>query len=346
MRLGRVEHRLSVVVVAFTALVAAACGSSGGGASGSAGGNTTAPAPATPSPFPTAANASNPCDDASVPQTIDSSRYGPGDVIAAREIPVTNLTGAKAWRVLYVSIGVDEQTLLPVCGVVVAPDSAAKIAVADGTGSMLAWSHGTVGLDEQCQPSADPAKGIFGPQSGGIGAVSFGSQTAGNLQQGTAQNGVLQTVINRGWPVAATDYYAGGLWPSSKNTMPYVIASMSGAQVLDSTRAAAQVLATEYGSALPAKSYNVVTWGHSQGGHAAFWAAQLGRSYLAKTTPKQYTPPLKVVGTAVLAPATSFVASPGDPQSTWGTHLGDREMHQIIRRSLVRSSSTRRSGWR
>ncbi|MGZ4619439.1 MAG: lipase family protein [Frankiaceae bacterium] len=264
-----------------------------------------------------------------MPQTIDSAKYGPGDVIAAREIPVTNLTGAKAWRVLYVSIGVDEQTLLPVCGTVVAPDSAGRIALNSGTGNMLAWSHGTVGLSEQCQPSQDPAKGIFGPQSGGIGAVSFGSQTSGNLRQGTAQNGVLQTVINRGWPVAATDYYAGGLWPANKNTMPYVIASMSGAEVLDSTRAAAQLLAAAYGPALAAKSYDVVTWGHSQGGHSAFWAAQLGRSYFAKTAPKQYTPSLRVVGTAVLAPATSFVAGPGDPQSTWGTHLGDREMHQI-----------------
>lgn len=104
------------------ALVGAACSSSGGPAPG---GNTTAPAPTSPTPFPTASNANNPCDPASVPQTIDTSKYGPGDLIAAREIPVAQLTGARAWRVLYVSIGVDDTTLLPVCGTVVAPDSAA-----------------------------------------------------------------------------------------------------------------------------------------------------------------------------------------------------------------------------
>lgn len=193
---------------------------------------------------------------------------------------------------------------------------------------MLAWSHGTVGLQEKCQPSTDPNTDIFGTQPHGLGAVGYGSASAGNLHQGQPQDGVLQTAINRGWTVTATDYFAGGLWPASQNMMPYFVATMSGAAVLDSARAAAQVLAGQYGPALKATSYDVLTWGWSQGGHAAFWAAQLGRGYYAHTAPKQFTPALKVVGTAVVAPGSTFVAGPHDPQSTWGTHWFDREMHQ------------------
>ena len=308
------------------ALVGSACSSNGSGVV--PGGNTTAPAPASPTAFPTASNATSPCDPASVPQSVDASKYGPGDLIAAREIPVTNLTGARAWRVLYVSIGVDEKTLLPVCGVVVAPDSAAKVSLTAGTANMLTWAHGTLGVVQTCQPSTDPNTDIFGAQSDGLGAVGYGSAPAGNRHQGQPQNGVLQTAINRGWTVAATDYYAGGLWPASQNVMPFSIATMSAAAVLDSARAAAQVLAVQYGPALKATSYDVLTWGWSQGGHAAFWAAQLGRSYYTRTAPRQYTPALKVVGTAVVAPGTTQVAAPNDPPSSWGTHWIDREMHQ------------------
>ena len=307
---------------------------------------TRAPAPASLTQFPTASNASNPCDDANVPQTIDAVEVRAGGFDRRPGDSGDQPDGGESLAGALCRSGWTSTTLLPVCGIVVAPDAAGKVALNSGTGNMLAWSHGTIGLSENCQPSNDPAKLIFGPQAGGIGAVSFGSQTAGTLHQGTAQNGVLQTVINRGWTVAATDYYAGGLSPSNKNTMPYVVASMSGAAVLDSTRAAAQVLAAQYGPALAAKAYNVVTWGHSQGGHSAFWAAQLGRSYFAKTAPKQYTPSLKVVGTAVLAPASTFVAGPDDPQLIGGRTSVTGRCTESRRRRSARSASGRRSGSR
>ncbi len=315
---GAMKLRL-VAPVATLILTAAAC-------SGQAG-STAPPSPTGATAFPTAASANEPCDPATVPQDIDASRYGPGDLIAAREIPVSQLTGARAWRVLYVSIGVDDRSLLPVCGTVVAPDSAVKISQDGGAARVLTWSHGTLGVQQDCQPSTDPAKDIFGPQPNGIGAVGYGTG-ADNQFQGQPANGVLQTAINRGWTVAATDYYAGGLWGASKNPMAFLIGSISGAAVLDSARSASRLLAAQYGPELKASSYDVLTWGWSQGGHAAFWAAQLGRSYYARTSPKQFTPSMKVVGTAVVAPATTFVAVPSDSPSTWGTHQIDLGMHQ------------------
>jgi Secretory lipase len=284
---------------------------------------------ASPSGSATAASTDNaPCDPAEVPQAIDPSKYGPGDVLGAREIPVTQLTGARAWRVLYVSIGVDEETLLPVCGTVVTPDSAGKISLSSGRAKVLTWAHGTLGLAQKCQPSTDPDSDIFGAQPGGIGAVGYGTAAAGNLHQGQPDDGVLQTAIRRGWTVAATDYYAGGLSTANQNTMPFMIGTMSAAAVLDSARAAGQVLRDHYGSKLKAESYDVVTWGWSQGGGSAFWAGQLGRRYYARTAPRRHSLPVRVVGTAVVAPASTFVAGPTEPQSTWGTHWIDREMHQ------------------
>ncbi len=254
--------------------------------------------------------------------------YGPGDVIASEEVQITsNLTGAKAWRMLYVSTSVDETALVPVCALVVAPDKPAKIATANETGKLATWAHGTIGIAPQCQPSNNPSK-LWGTTPGGINIVNYGSVTSLDKNQGQPAGGILQHMIDEGWIVTATDYWQG---LGTYRLQPYVVGVTAAANVLDSARAGTALVAQQYPSAHP-KRYDFITWGHSQGGHASLWAGQLARKYLQATAPRKTANPaeLRLVGVVGEAPASNFVAAAGAPQATWGTHLGDREMHQVV----------------
>ena len=114
---------------------------------------------------------------------------GPGDLVASSELTdpayTTSAgypTGARVWRVLYVSTGIDEHDLQLVCGTVTAPNAGPT--VTDGTAKMFAWAHGTVGLEQGCLPSNDPAKHLWGDMNAGIGAISWGSKALLNLHKG------------------------------------------------------------------------------------------------------------------------------------------------------------------
>ena len=69
---------------------------------------------------------------------------------------------------------------------------------------------------------------------------------------------------------------------------------MAGANVVDAARATTQLMTEEFGErALPLPtSYDTVTWGHSQGGHATLWAGQLLETYQA-ATPNPAVAPLR-----------------------------------------------------
>ena len=108
-----------------------------------------------------------PCDGSpGVGGTVPAGA-APGDLIAASDLGPTHgttagfPTGAKVWRILYVSTGVDERDLQLVCGVAAAPaDGPASV---DGVGNQLAWAHGTIGLQQACLPSNNPATTFWGP---------------------------------------------------------------------------------------------------------------------------------------------------------------------------------------
>jgi hypothetical protein len=77
--------------------------------------------------------------------------------------------------------------------------------------------------------------------------------------------------------------------------------------------------------------YELISWGHSQGGHAALWAGQLAETYLAATAPSRPTAELELVGVAALAPASNFIAQPGiQPGVDLGDGLADWETHQTV----------------
>lgn len=274
------------------------------------------------------------CGTLGIPASLDG--YAPGDLIGHEVVPIPNdkkgvplLTDGIAWRILYVSTGVDETDLELVCGLVAAPT--AWVPDDDGRGRMVAWAHGTVGLRQDCQPSNSPDTGFFGPTPGGIGAVAWGSLTV-NESNGTAADGILQGLITEGYIVAATDYFSGIMPSGYSGPAPYqhYAAGMpSAANVLDSVRAAIAIMREEYPT--QASRWEMVTWGHSQGGGAALWAGQLARRYLALTSPTVPVPPIRLVGVAAEAPASQFAPPSTALTQLQGYHLGDIDMHAIHR---------------
>jgi pimeloyl-ACP methyl ester carboxylesterase len=124
---------------------------------------------------------------------------------------------------------------------------------------VYAWAHGSVGQADRCAPSHD-IRGNLPPYGGQL--------------------------VERGAALVATDYE--GLGTPGEPT--YIAGIAEGHTVLDSVRAAAQL--PGMGRLGP-----VVIAGHSQGGGAALWAAQLAHTY---------APDLDVRGVVALAPAAEF----------------------------------------
>ena len=93
----------------------------------------------------------------------------------------------------------------------------------------------------------------------------------------------LERWLNAGYAVVRTDYQGLG----TPGVHGYLIGKDEGRSVLDIVRAARSVVGH--------LSNKVVIGGHSQGGHAALWAAALA---------KTWTPELKVAGTLAFAPAS------------------------------------------
>jgi pimeloyl-ACP methyl ester carboxylesterase len=132
------------------------------------------------------------------------------------------------------------------------------------------------------------------PPAGGRTIVSWGHPTTGVAQKCAPSRAIdpfdlvegLTDFLNRGYIVVYTDYTGMGTpGPDS-----YLVGGTAGRNMLDAARAARQLLQKDAGD-------RVVLWGHSQGGQAALFAAQLAPAY---------APELRVLATAVAAPATDL----------------------------------------
>ena len=146
---------------------------------------------------------------------------------------------------------------IAVSGVVVVPTGP----VPPGGRPIVAWAHGTTGVASRCAPSLE--------SDAGIGRIPL-----------------LHDLVAEGAVVVATDYPGLG----TPGPHPYLVGESEGRAVLDSVRAAE---ALDRGPS----SDKVVLMGHSQGGHAVLFAAQLSRSY---------APDLHVVGVVAMAPPTDL----------------------------------------
>ena len=130
---------------------------------------------------------------------------------------------------------------IAVSGVVVAPDGQPP----QGGWPVVAWAHGTTGVDRRCAPSIDY------PESGLVRVPE------------------LDELVAAGTVVAITDYPGLG----TPGPHPYLVGESEGRAVLDSIRAARALLGTD------AVSSTAAIYGHSQGGHASVWADQIAGSY-------------------------------------------------------------------
>lgn len=140
----------------------------------------------------------------------------------------------------------------------------------DGGRTVVSWGHPATGSARACAPSlfVDPYLGIEG----------------------------MRVLLDRGYTVVATDYTGMGTdGPDS-----YLIGVTEGHNVLDAVRAAQAIPGAEASS-------DVVLWGHSQGGQAVLFAAELAQ---------QYAPELDVRAVAAAAPAADLAA-------LMRTHLDD-----------------------
>lgn len=129
---------------------------------------------------------------------------------------------------------------------------------------MITWAHGTSGIGDSCAPTLDKD----GTSVHGLNAYIY-----------PALNGFLKD----GYAVLRTDYEGLG----TPGTHPYLIGKSAGRSVLDIVPAAKQLRKS--------LGRKVAIAGHSQGGHAAIWAAGLAPKWAPKT---------KVVGTVAFAPAS------------------------------------------
>lgn len=123
---------------------------------------------------------------------------------------------------------------------------------------VVSWAHGTTGIADRCAPS----------------------RAAGNLAA------LAAPLVEEGWLVVATDYEGLG----TPGRHPYLVGISAGRSVLDAARAVQD-------DGRFAASDRVAIWGHSQGGHAALFAAELA---------ERWTPELDVVGAVAVAPATEL----------------------------------------
>lgn len=121
---------------------------------------------------------------------------------------------------------------------------------------VISFAHGTTGIADICAPSR---------------------------QSSDPTAPIFAPWIKAGYAVVLTDYEGlGGPGPH-----PYLIGRSEGYGVLDIVRAARELS--------PALSNKLIIAGHSQGGHAALWAASLAA---------KYTPDLKLRGVIAYAPAS------------------------------------------
>ncbi|GAA1907819.1 lipase family protein [Streptomyces sodiiphilus] len=183
-----------------------------------------------------------------------------GDVVKARATTFLPAPGqaadVTAWKVHYRSTTATGRPTV-VSGTVLIPDDGAG--PAGSPRPLVSYAVGTVGMGDQCAPSATFPTGQ------------------------TAEGALIAMLLERGWAVAVTDYEGLG----TPGTHTYTVGRSAGHAVLDIARAAQR---------LPGAAERGVTagspvglMGYSQGGQAVGWAAQLHAAY---------APDLDVRGTA------------------------------------------------
>ena len=205
----------------------------------------------------------------------------PLGTVVAKEAVVTQIPGAEAWRIAYVSSDATEKKTLS-SALVIAPTGAMPA----GGRPIVAWAHGTTGIAQNCGPSQvpDPAQDLNEYNLiGGTSWTDFGFPAATQF-------------IKNGYVLVATDYQglgAGGIHQ-------YANAATNARDLINSARAVGSM-------GLSGDNKNVVANGWSQGGGAVIAAASL-KDYIA--APGSAFDGVNFVGFVALAPQDVEVLIP------------------------------------
>ncbi|GHB27856.1 lipase family protein [Streptomyces chryseus] len=191
------------------------------------------------------------------PGDIATPTATPGDIVTSTPTsfhPLPNQpTHTNAWHLTYRSTTAKGAPNV-VSGTLIVPKDART-----GPRPLVTYAVGTVGLADQCAPSAGFPKGT------------------------TVEANLINQAVQRGWAVAVTDYE--GLGTPGDHT--YTVGRAEGHAVLDAARAALRH--PEAGRSGLSDQSPIGIMGYSQGGQASSWAAELHDSY---------APELNVKGTA------------------------------------------------
>jgi hypothetical protein len=180
-----------------------------------------------------------------------------GTVVAKEEV-ATEIPGAQAWRIAYVSSDLTERKTLS-SALVIAPTGE----MPSGGRPIVSWAHGTTGVAQNCGPSQllDPAQDLNEYNLiGGTSWTDFGFPAATQF-------------IKDGYVLVATDYQglgAGGLHQ-------YNNAATNARDLINAARAAGSM-------GLTGGNKKAVANGWSQGGGAVLAAASLKDYIAAKGT--------------------------------------------------------------
>ena len=201
-----------------------------------------------------------------VPPVVTGS---PGTLLSQESVE-TSISGARAWRIRYVSRDVND-VAHEASGLVIAPAGAGE------NRPLMTWCHGTTGLGDAGCPSAqpDPARELI---------TYFDPRATQQIDFGVPG---LQGFIDDGWVVCATDYQGLG----TPGMHQYVVNRTNGR---DGVYIAHAARALEAGAGT-----NLGCAGWSQGGGAAAAVAELGADDYGD---------LKLVGTVAMSPGVSKIA--------------------------------------
>lgn len=203
-----------------------------------------------------------------------------GQVIKQEEVS-TDVKGAQAWRIAYISSDVSGRKTIST-GLVVAPKGPAPA----GGRPVMSWGHGTTGTAQNCGPSQ-----IFNPAVplneyfllGGNSWTDYGIPA-------------IEEFIKEGYVVVASDYQ--GLGGGGRHQ--YTIATSNGMDAINAARAAGSM--SETGA-----NKKTLVYGWSTGGGAAIALAGMP-DYIRQTGTAWDN--LEMIGFVALAPEDISILAP------------------------------------
>lgn len=147
----------------------------------------------------------------------------------------------------------------------------------DGPRPLVAWAHGTTGVERGCAPSL--------------------------MKQPWAGIPALDRLIAEGYAVVATDYVGLG----TETPHQYLVGRSAAYNVLDAIRAVHALDERDDVTEGDGLTDEVVVWGHSQGGQTTLFTGQVA---------EEYAPEVDLIGLGPISPPTDLEALLEKEQST------------------------------